>query len=301
MKPLAPNVMARALRLPFITASVLPFIAGSILPKEELHWWVFLIGLVAVAATHLSANLLNDYADSRSGADWQDRTYHGGLFGGSKLIQEYVLKEGFFLRGAALCAAIALAMILILALIMHSAALIIWYALVLFLAWGYSEAPFRFSYYGLGELVVFGLFGPAPVLAAFFLQTGRFPAAPALLLSLPFGFLTAAILLANEVPDCRTDEMTGKRNLVVRIGRDNAYKLYYWIMGAALVAVALNVAAGVISPWGLLAFVIVGPVFLAGEVLRGNTAKNRQLMVSSRLTIASHTIAAVILIVAAIS
>ena len=84
----------RAFRLPFITASTLPFVAGSLFERGNFNFTGFILGFIAVAATHLSANLINDYADSRSGADWGDRHYYG-LFGGSKLIQEGGLTESF--------------------------------------------------------------------------------------------------------------------------------------------------------------------------------------------------------------
>ncbi|MCX5701432.1 MAG: 1,4-dihydroxy-2-naphthoate octaprenyltransferase, partial [Candidatus Omnitrophica bacterium] len=63
----------RALRLPFLFASVLPFVFGSLIQKHNFNLSGFLWGLIAVIGAHLSANLINDYADSKSGVDWQDR------------------------------------------------------------------------------------------------------------------------------------------------------------------------------------------------------------------------------------
>jgi 1,4-dihydroxy-2-naphthoate octaprenyltransferase len=99
-------ILIRALRLPFILASILPFIAGSLFARPHENGVGFLLGLITVGYTHLSANLINDYADSRSGADWKNRQYYG-LFGGSKLIQEGVLDEGFYLGAAVFFAALA--------------------------------------------------------------------------------------------------------------------------------------------------------------------------------------------------
>jgi 1,4-dihydroxy-2-naphthoate octaprenyltransferase len=59
----------RALRFPFLCASVLPFVFGSLIQKHNFNLSGFLLGLVAVMGTHLSANLINDYADSKSGVD----------------------------------------------------------------------------------------------------------------------------------------------------------------------------------------------------------------------------------------
>ena len=76
------KIIIRALRLPFITASILPFIAGSLLAQDDFSFLMFFLGLLTVVMTHLGANLINDYSDSRSGADWKDNKFYG-LFGGS--------------------------------------------------------------------------------------------------------------------------------------------------------------------------------------------------------------------------
>jgi len=65
------KLLIRALRLPFSSASILPFICGSVLAKADFKWLNFFLGLSAVLATHLAANLINDYADSKSGAKYQ--------------------------------------------------------------------------------------------------------------------------------------------------------------------------------------------------------------------------------------
>ena len=65
--------LVRACRLPFINASVLPFIFGSLINHRNFNLLYFILGLIAVSATHISANLINDYADALSGADWLDK------------------------------------------------------------------------------------------------------------------------------------------------------------------------------------------------------------------------------------
>jgi len=96
----------RAFRLPFLSASILPFIFGSLIKRGNFNLVGFLLGLVAASTTHLSANLLNDYADAKSGVDWRDRNFYK-FFGGSKLIQEKVLSESFYLCAAVIFALLA--------------------------------------------------------------------------------------------------------------------------------------------------------------------------------------------------
>ena len=97
----------RALRLPFAAVSVLPFVFGSLLDWPYFDIPRFILGLIAAVGTHLGANLINDYADSKSGADWQDKRFFG-FFGGSKLIQENVFSQRFYLNLALAFFALAL-------------------------------------------------------------------------------------------------------------------------------------------------------------------------------------------------
>ena len=61
--------------------------------------------------------------------------------------------------------------------------------------------------------------------------------------SLPLSFLIVAILVVNEFPDFESDSLSGKRNLVVRLGRRKAR---YGLLAIALFAFA-SVIAGVID------------------------------------------------------
>ncbi|MDD4910524.1 MAG: prenyltransferase [Candidatus Omnitrophica bacterium] len=285
----------RALRLPFITASILPFIAGSLIDRTDFGFTAFLLGLAAVISTHLGANLINDYADSKTGTDWQDiRPY--GLFGGSKLIQEGVFSERFYLRLSLICFSLASICIVTLAALLGSGLAVIFYLLVLFLGFSYSCPPLRLSYRRLGELTVFLLFGPAPVMAGYFLQTGAFPDLMPFMLSLPFGFLTAMILFSNEVPDFQDDLRSGKRTLVGLTGADRAFLLYRVLIAAVFLSIIVNIAFGYLSAYALLSFAFI-PVFLkAGGILKCYYNDKNKLVESSRITIMAHTFLSIALI-----
>ena len=220
----SPAVIARALRLPFTAASVLPYLAGSLLSAESsFHPVRFVLGLGAVVFTHLSANAINDYADSKSGADWQDTRWYHGIFGGSKLIQEGRLSERFYYGTAVLLGGLAAVSVLALCLWIGTGTPFLFYVLVLALAWAYSQPPLKLSYRRLGEAAVFVLFGPVATMGGRYIQTGVFPDVSGLLLSLPFGFLTTAILFVNEVPDFAGDQAAGKDTWVAANGQRRAY------------------------------------------------------------------------------
>ncbi|MFH1855609.1 MAG: prenyltransferase [Candidatus Omnitrophota bacterium] len=286
----------RALRLPFITASILPFIAGSFAAKGNFRVVNFFLGAGAAALTHLGANLLNDYADSRSGADWHDKKFYG-FFGGSKLIQEGVFPERFYLNTAVLCFSSAFICISTLFFILRNSAIIGFYFLILFLGVCYSVKPLQFSYKKLGELIIFLLFGPVPVMGGYFIQTGVFPAVKPFLLSVPFGLLTAAILFANEIPDYEYDEKSSKRNLVSLLGPEKSYILYMALVISAFVFIIINIREGYLSAWAYFSFLFLTPAFKAAAILKKSCFNREEMIKSSQLTILTQTMAGIMLII----
>lgn len=289
--------IVRAFRLPFITASILPFIFGSLISRKDFNIPAFFLGLLAVSATHLSANLINDYADSRSGADWKDKNFYG-FFGGSKLIQEKVFSESFYLKAAITCAIISFTSIIILAVLLKSLFVIGAYVLILILSWQYSAKPLQLSYHRLGELFILTLFGPAIVMGGYFIQTGIFPELKSFMLSLPFGLLTTAILVANEVPDYLEDRLSAKNNWVSITEQKKAFLLYLSLSLVAYLIIILCVVRGYISPLALVSLVLIFPALKATSILKKCFSDKSRLTESSRLAIASQAMASIILILA---
>ena len=291
------NNIFRALRLPFITASVLPFVFGSLIERKNFGFLVFSLGLIAAATTHLSANLINDYADSKSGTDWQDKNFYK-FFGGSKLIQEKVFSLRFYLGLAVLSAGISLLCVILLAVVMKFF-LVLWlYLAIIALSWMYSAKPFQFSYRRVGEFIIFILFGPALVMGGYFIQTGIFPDTKSFVLSLPFGFLTAAILFSNEVPDFSEDKNAGKFTWVSLTGRDKAYILYSLLLCLAFLSIVLAATLKFINPFALVSCVFVFPAAQAIKILKKYYSDKAKLVTSSKLTIALQTFVSIVLIVA---
>ena len=277
-------ILIRALRLPFLSASLLPFIAGTFLWHGDINWLGFFLGFVAVASTHLAANLINDYADSRSGADWKDLKFYG-FFGGSKLIQENVLPEKFYLKSSLIFFAVAFFAVILLALGMKSNKVFFYYLIIVALGIFYSVKPIIFSYRRLGEAVVFILFGPACVMGAYFIQSQSFPNLDSFILSLPFGFFTMAILLANEVADYPEDFKSKKYNLISLCGQAKGYLLYFSAVEAGLFMVLINVIGANAHFIALSAFVVMGMLRRSGFVLKEYYQDKEKMLESSQLTI----------------
>lgn len=96
----------------------------------------------------------------------------------------------------------------------------------------YSNKPIRWSYHGLGEILIGFCYGWLPIATGFFLFTGFF-SPQILLLSIPVGFSIFNVILINEFPDEEADRAIGKKNLVVRFGKERMGDLY---IGLSLLA-----------------------------------------------------------------
>jgi len=64
--------------------------------------------------------------------------------------------------------------------------------------------------------------------------------------------------VVNAIPDFHQDRLVGKRNLVVRLGRERAVVLYVALASGALAVVAVGIAAGTF-PIGTLASFAAAP------------------------------------------
>ncbi len=94
-----------------------------------------------------------------------------------------------------------------------------------FLAFFYHASPIKLIYRGLGELAVFACYGPLIATGAYLVQRGEVTAA-VVELSVPVGVMVAGFLVVNEFPDARADAASGKRTLVVRLGRTAASRAF---------------------------------------------------------------------------
>jgi len=288
--------LVRALRLPFITASILPFVFGSFIERTAFNYASFCLGLLAVISVHLSANLINDYADSKSGADAQDRRFFG-FFGGSKLIQENVFSARAYFKFSIFLALLAAFSVAALAVLLKNVLVVVYFALIIILSWQYSAKPCQFSYRRLGEFIIFLLFGPVPVMGAYFIQTGIFPDLRSFILSLPFGFFTAAILFANEVPDYADDYKVRKMNWVSLSGQRNAYVLYSLIIILAFAAIVSGLWLGYLGKAAIFSFISIFMSLNAAQILKKHYNNKLFLVLSSELTINLQALVGIILII----
>ena len=248
-----------ATRPKFFTASVLPVIVGSgwgFQQSGTLDWLVFLIALIATVLVHAASNVWNDVGDDMMGSDGTNDDRIHPYTGGSRFIQNGVLNRKAMLRlsWGLWLTALAVGMVLVW---LKGATVLLFGVVGVALGYLYSSPGPRLSGRGLGETSVALAFGVLPVCGAAWLQGAELNWSAALV-SLPVSCWVAAILLINEVPDVNADARSGKRTLVVRLGRQRTAWLYL-----TLQLIALGAVIAMVLLIGLPPFMVAAPIGLA--------------------------------------
>lgn len=264
------NVAPLAAWLLAVRPKTLPAAISPVLVGCAVAWAEGGFDLVAALAAfavalllQIGANLANDVADFRRGADTQDRlgplrVTQGGLITPRQMVMATAgvliaaAVPGLYLvwRGGPVLAVLGL--------------------LAIAAAVTYTAGPKPFGYLGLGELFVFVFFGPVAVAGTAFVMTHDLTRL-ALLASIPMGCLVTAILVVNNLRDIDTDRVAGKRTLAVRIGSGATRWEYAALISVAYVVPVVMWASGSSQPGPLLAWTTVPlAILLVRRVGEGN-------------------------------
>jgi 1,4-dihydroxy-2-naphthoate octaprenyltransferase len=150
------------------------------------------------------------------------------------------------------------------------------------LALCYVAPPLRLAYIGrgLGEIDIFLSFGLLPLAGAFYVQAGNVTF-PALLVSLPVGLYTVAVLYFHHFLHWRGDQRAGKITPVVALGEARARVVGALILGTIALTM-LTLALTQVLPWYSAAAVLtVLPVLLALRRTNGDLHHYLRLMASN--------------------
>lgn len=203
-----------------------------------VDWQMWLAAQLTVTSAHLMTHFANEYFDRHA-----DRyTTPTAFSGGSGVLVGGFLGPRVALRAALAWAAFALGGIAWLDVSGHENAAWLAFAIAI-LAWTYSAPPIRLLARGIGELdaaLIVAVLAPLCAAAA---QGLHFNVAT-LIATLPGAAAMFAMMLAVEIPDLEADALTGKRNLVVRLGRRGAAALASLAIVAVYAGVALAVIRG---------------------------------------------------------
>lgn len=228
----------------------------------------FLLALIGTLFLQSAANLINEYADYRRGADRLKEAGQG------MIIKRKLLEPAIVCAGAILTTVAGSLIGLYLAA--HSGPLL-WLIGIggVLVAITYTAGPFPLAYKGLGEVAVAIFMGPAIVVGAYYVMS---PAVSSqrigelCLISLPVAFMVSAILHANNIRDMEADRAVNKRTLAVVFGLRFARAEFMFLVLGAYIAQAAVIAAGLMPPTTLLTLITLPEALRLIKIFNTSTA-----------------------------
>jgi 1,4-dihydroxy-2-naphthoate octaprenyltransferase len=198
-----------------LAQSMLPAILAVVIAINEAEFNIFLaiLAVLGVVSAHLGMNLADDFFDykvntaesrkelSRQGIRARIVKYPY-LTSNESTLQNLKKAIVLFLLFAAIMGGIILT-------VRFNWLIVLIAFLTLFLGISYSGFPFKFSYIGLGELVIGIIFGPLLMMGVYIASANRLDSS-VVLASIPVGLLVVNILFTHSFIDKKADESANK-------------------------------------------------------------------------------------------
>ncbi|MBQ0096948.1 MAG: prenyltransferase [Bacteroidales bacterium] len=233
---------------------------------SSIDWICAVLALVGNVIFHFAGNLLSDYWDFKKGVD-NERAYAVP----NLVFHHFEAEE--YLRFSAILFTVGIIIGIVLTLLTSWTLLIIG-IIGFILAASYSFFKFR----AMGDVFVFACFGVLPVIGTSLVTTGQIDW-NTLVLSLPLGILTVAVLHDNNIVDIATDKESGISTLPMYLGERTSVILYIaYIIIPYLVAVIFCLAG--LLPYSALACLLSIPV--AAKLIKtayGYFSRGREAMI----------------------
>lgn len=198
-----------------LAQSMLPAILAVVIAINEAEFNIYLaiLAVLGVVSAHLGMNLADDFFDykvntaesrkelSRQGIRARIVKYPY-LTSNESTLQDLKKAIVLFLLFAAIMGGIILT-------VRFNWLIVLIAFLTLFLGISYSGFPFKFSYIGLGELVIGIIFGPLLMMGVYIASANRLDSS-VVLASIPVGLLVVNILFTHSFIDKKADESANK-------------------------------------------------------------------------------------------
>lgn len=268
-KPTKLQAWYLATRPRVFVASFVPMGLAAVIAVQDgvFNLAYFVLSLIGVMFLQTAANLVNEYADYRRGADSLKEAGQG------MTIKNKVLSPGEVLSGAVLT--VLAGSLIGLFLLAQSG------PYLLFIGFGgvlvaiiYTAGPFPLAYNGLGELAAGIFMGPMIVLGAYYVMAPDIAAEKGIQLSLisfPVMFTTAAILHANNIRDLEADRSVNKRTLAVIFGLRIARIEYQGLLILCYLSQLILVLLGWMPPTTFLSLLAVPEALRLVRVINTET------------------------------
>jgi 1,4-dihydroxy-2-naphthoate octaprenyltransferase len=230
-----------------LPAAIAPVAVGTALAGTDFDPILALLALLVSLSLQVGVNYANDYSDGVKGTD-------DNRIGPMRLVASGAAPAHQVKIAAYLALGFGSIFGLILAL-QTSLWLVAIGALAIAAAWGYTGGKNPYGYFGFGELSVFVFFGLVATMGTYYAQTGELTL-NSLLVAIPMGSLSCALLAINNLRDRAADELVGKRTLAVRLGDASARRAFIALLLIAHISVLF-----LMKPWALLTLLLLPMTF----------------------------------------
>jgi len=230
-----------------LPAAIAPVAVGTALAGSDFDPILALLALLVSLSLQVGVNYANDYSDGVKGTD-------DNRIGPMRLVASGAAPAHQVKIAAYLALGFGAIFGLILAL-QTSLWLVAIGALAIAAAWGYTGGKNPYGYFGFGELSVFVFFGLVATIGTYYAQTGELTL-NSLLVAIPMGSLSCALLAINNLRDRAADELVGKRTLAVRLGDASARRAFIALLLIAHISVLF-----LMKPWALLTLLLLPMTF----------------------------------------
>lgn len=285
-----------------LTASLIPLLLGGAIAYSvlgTLNIFTLILTILGGVMVQAGTNMINDWKDAERDSDNVEgiRPFTGG----SRVIQLGLVSRGdmgFF--GAILCFIAALIGIYLVAV--SGLGLVPLIILGLIAGLFYTAEKGKFSFIniapGLAEILIATTYGVLMTMGAFYVQTGFFTL-QSFLISLPIALFVSNVLLINQFPDADSDARTGKKTLVVRLGKMNAKNVLIACFVAGYLIIGLLPLLGYATYYIYFAFLSLPFAFQAIRYAQLNYSKSAiDLIPSNAHTAITHLVTGLLLVFA---
>lgn len=259
----------QAFRLKFLPQGVMPVFIGAALAyyaENVFDSWLFVLTFFGMMLVQFGLTMLDDWHDFVRGTDTTRTDEKNPYSGGSGVLTDGTIKPNEMITVVALFYVIAASIGIYLTYLRGIEVLYIM-LLGLFVSVFYSLPPFQFAYRGAGEFMMLLGYGPIITLGTYYVQAQTL-VLEAFLAGLVPGMLMWTMIIVNEIPDFEEDSVSGKRNLVVRLGRATGVKLFGIGFISVYLFIVLSALLKVFPIGSLLSLLSVGFAWKAYEYLK---------------------------------
>jgi 1,4-dihydroxy-2-naphthoate octaprenyltransferase len=254
---------SRAIRIKFLLASVIAVtngIAISYWKTGHIDFGYALLTYFGIMCLHISVDLLNDYSDFKRGID--TNTKRTKYSGGTGVIPENLINSRMIycvgiifliMGGLTGLYFVTTKGIIILILLIFAIISIYFYSTNIVNA-------------GLGELFV-AIKGCMIVLGSYYIQVDAIELT-SVYVGIIIGLLSAVVLLVTSFPDYDADKKSGRRTLIIVIGKESSVKLFIMTIGVTCAMIIGGSIFNVLPVFSTIALLSIPFAFKAAGKLR---------------------------------